>query len=350
MNDTSSRAASRSAYLLPAVALGLGIILAALVFGLFFQTSRARVDTIQVTGAATEAFTSDIAKWRITLTRQVPDVQMATGYAMLRQDVESFSSRLEAAGISRGEISVQPVSSQPYWGREGVREGYNLNQSLYVLSHAPEVLEDLARDPGTLLGEGSVLESSMLEYYYSGIDSLKHSLLAAATRDARARALEIANADGQSALLLVALTAASSRAAAQSWSNARPRPALFQIVAIDRTGELGFPYEREDIAGDGLGTFAADEAATGKYHRMNQFPVLWDAPSGMIFFGGSSSTPCGLFADLMTQAFEMELDRVSVGYLATQWADRHGAAAARRPGCRDATRPAGRRSAPPRGR
>lgn len=64
-----------------------------------------------------------------------------------------------------------------------------------------------------------------------------------------------------SALLLVALAAASPRAAAQSWSDARTRPALWQIVAIDRTGELGFPYEREDIAGDGFATFAEDEAA-----------------------------------------------------------------------------------------
>lgn len=53
-----------------------------------------------------------------------------------------------------------------------------------------------------------------------------------------------------------------SSAAAQSWSDARTRPALWQIIAIDRTGELGFPYEREDVAGDGLATFAEDEAAT----------------------------------------------------------------------------------------
>lgn len=191
----SFRAASRPSLLIPAVVLGLGIVLAALVFGLFFQTARARVDTIQVTGAATQGFTSDLAKWRVTLTRQVPDAQTATGYRQLREDVEAFSGRLEAAGVARNDISIQPVNAQPYWGREGVREGYNLNQSLYVLSRSPEVLEELARDPGTLLGAGSVLESSMLEYYYTGIDSLKHSLLAAATRDARARAVEIAGAD-----------------------------------------------------------------------------------------------------------------------------------------------------------
>jgi hypothetical protein len=87
------------------------------------------------------------------------------------------------------------VTSQPYWGREGVREGYILNQSLYVLSRSPETLEELARDPGSLLAGGAALESSFLEYYYSGIDTLKHSLLAAATRDARTRAEEIASAD-----------------------------------------------------------------------------------------------------------------------------------------------------------
>lgn len=70
------------------------------------------------------------------------------------------------------------------------------------------------------------------------------------------------------------------------------------------------------------------EAAAGKYHRMNQFPALWDAPAGMLYFGSSSSTPCGLFADLMGEAFEMELDRISTGYLANQWADRNGLSAA----------------------
>jgi hypothetical protein len=73
---------------------------------------------------------------------------------------------------------------------------------------------------------------------------------------------------------------------------------------------------------------AQAEASSGKYHRMNQFPVLWDAPSDMVYFGGSNSTACGLFADLMTAAFDMELERVSVGYLAAQWAEQHGTSAA----------------------
>lgn len=73
---------------------------------------------------------------------------------------------------------------------------------------------------------------------------------------------------------------------------------------------------------------AAAAAESGKYHRMNQFPALWDAPTGMIYFGGSSSAACGMFADLMGQAFEMELDRVGSGYMAGQWAEQHGTTAA----------------------
>ena len=55
---------------------------------------------------------------------------------------------------------------------------------------------------------------------------------------------------------------AASPVSAQTWSTARTRPALYQIVAIDRSGELGWPYGREDVAGDGLTTFLEDEAAS----------------------------------------------------------------------------------------
>ncbi len=65
----------------------------------------------------------------------------------------------------------------------------------------------------------------------------------------------------QVVVLLATLSAAvATRAQAQSWAGGREDPALFQVVAIDRTGESDFPYGREDVAGDGLGTFSAAEA------------------------------------------------------------------------------------------
>lgn len=61
---------------------------------------------------------------------------------------------------------------------------------------------------------------------------------------------------GVAAALLI-----TSTAHAQTWSLKRQRPSLFEIIAVDRTAESGWPFGQEDIAGDGVTTTEADEAA-----------------------------------------------------------------------------------------
>ena len=53
-----------------------------------------------------------------------------------------------------------------------------------------------------------------------------------------------------------------SAASAQTWTSASGRPPLWQIIAVDRSGETGWLFGAEDIAGDGATKFEADEAAT----------------------------------------------------------------------------------------
>ncbi|MCC6526003.1 MAG: hypothetical protein IT373_25375, partial [Polyangiaceae bacterium] len=50
-----------------------------------------------------------------------------------------------------------------------------------------------------------------------------------------------------------------SVALAQNWVSPRTAPWLAEIVAIDATGETGWPYGAEDVAGDGLASFAQQE-------------------------------------------------------------------------------------------
>lgn len=178
--------------LLPAAVLALGLVLGALIFGAFFHASRDRARTIQVVGSSSERFTSDVAKWRLTLARQVSTTDLAIGYAQIHADLENVVRHLTDAGVDSSGISIQPVNAHQLWGPEGLRQGYNLVQSIYVISEDPARLEPLAFNPGSMLGPGVVLEGSYMEYYYSGIAELKHSLLAKATEDARARATEIA--------------------------------------------------------------------------------------------------------------------------------------------------------------
>ncbi len=165
-----------------ALALGVAGILAAAIFGLFFRSAHTTSDTIQVTGAATEPFEADVVKWSITISRQVPTDGLGSGYAALRGDRAQVVQRLAQAGVPEETLNVQPVTANPRWDQFGTQVGFSLDQGLTVI----------AENGGPLLESGIVLQYSRLEYFFSGIDDLKHKLLSQATADARRRAEEIA--------------------------------------------------------------------------------------------------------------------------------------------------------------
>lgn len=55
------------------------------------------------------------------------------------------------------------------------------------------------------------------------------------------------------------VSAVAAPAAAQTWVGARTTPGLGELFAIDKTGEPGWPYGAEDLAGDGLNNFKQPE-------------------------------------------------------------------------------------------
>lgn len=180
-----------------ALILGACAILAATVFGLFFQSARADRDTIQVTGAATERFESDVVKWSMTISRQVPTDLLASGYSGLAEDRRKVVDRLLQAGVDEDAVGFQPISANPRWDQSGNQTGFEVSQGLYVVAEdGGGALEELALDPASLAEQGVVLQYSNLQYFYSKIDELKHQLLSAATEDARRRAEEIATGSG----------------------------------------------------------------------------------------------------------------------------------------------------------
>src|SRR5690606_41902177 len=106
---TSMTNQNGNARLLPAVILALGAILAATIFGAFFHSSRASRDTVQVVGAARERFTSDIIKWQLMLARTVDSSLLPSGYAQLRNDVESDRTPLRYSVIHDSAVIVPLV-------------------------------------------------------------------------------------------------------------------------------------------------------------------------------------------------------------------------------------------------
>ena len=179
----------------PSAIVAGGLVLAALIFGLLFKQARGAQHTISVTGSASESFVSDVVKWRLVLSRQVADGGQTRGYAQLREDAERLRERLRQVGVADTAMSMLPPSAQPMWGPQGVRTGYTLQQPVFIISNSP-ALEQLALDPGAFTSTGTAVDQSTLEYFYTGIARLKHSLLGAATRDAQLRAEEIARSTG----------------------------------------------------------------------------------------------------------------------------------------------------------
>lgn len=181
--------------LLPALVLALGLVLAALTFGAFFYQARDTGDTVQTVGAATERFTADIAKWRLSLSRQTGLDDQQAGYRGLAGDVRALRAQLTGLGLPDTSVTVQPPSAHPTYGYNGTMTGYQVQQSLFVVSDDVDALERLALDPASLQTGGASLQQSSLEYFYADLDALKRSLLARATDDARARAREIVGAE-----------------------------------------------------------------------------------------------------------------------------------------------------------
>jgi hypothetical protein len=172
--------------------LSIGLLLSALILGIFFYSSRRTQNAIRVTGYATKRFESDILKWSITVTRPTGLNDINSGYQQVKNDLEFVVIELKKIGIKDDEITIQPVSNSQQYNRDGVISGYMVRQTLFIISSNLSVLEKLARNPDFIYAKGIILESSYIEYNYSKIGELKKELLAHATLDAKARAEEIA--------------------------------------------------------------------------------------------------------------------------------------------------------------
>ncbi len=94
-----------------------------------------------------------------------------------------------------------------------------------------------------------------------------------------------------------------------------------ELAALTADNESGRPTKAQrQEARDAVAARCEEEVRSGKFRRMQQFPVLWDAASGLFYFGGASSTAAELCCDLCSRAFELELERLTAGRRAQEWA------------------------------
>ena len=189
--------------LVPAAALlALGLVGAAWMLGGYamgFANSRA---TITVTGSAKKSIRADLAVWRGSFNAQSPRIEDA--YADLEASAKRVKTYLAGRGFADTALVFSQVQTQTLFTRTangmetGQIEGYRLVQTVEVRSKDVGRIETLAREATQLIRQGVRFESYPPEYLVTGLADLKVEMLAAATRDAKARAAEMAKNAGSS--------------------------------------------------------------------------------------------------------------------------------------------------------
>lgn len=159
--------------------------------------------SIRVTGSAKKRITSDLIEWSATLEARAADRTAA--YKDLRRQTDRTLEFLKAQGIKPDEIQPQsssfeedievteefkvlPGVKEPVRIEKKTKKGFITHQVIFVRSTDVNRVEKASREVTSLLEEGISVTSSDPEYFYTRLGELKVEMLAAAGKDARARA------------------------------------------------------------------------------------------------------------------------------------------------------------------
>jgi len=176
--------------------LSFGLILAALIFGIFFYGARQADQTIRVVGYSTHDFEANIVKWSFTFSETVPTGNITTGYQNMNKKLEGFKTTWNTLNIQTEEFNIQPISVRKMYGQYGKIEGDILEQNIFIISKDLDAIEDLAINPAPFIQQGLAFEYSNMEYFSTDLPDIKMKLLGAATQNAIERANEIAQSTG----------------------------------------------------------------------------------------------------------------------------------------------------------
>ncbi len=177
--------------------LSLGIILASLIFGLFFYNARQTEQTIRVVGYSTHDFEADIVKWSFSFSEIVPLTGLKDGYSKMNDKLNTFRSIWKSLGIKSETMNIQPISVNKRWGQYGKIEGYTLEQNFYIITQELDKIKNVVINPQDFTKKDIAFESSKLQYFSTRLSEIKKQLLAAATKNAMERADEIATSTGK---------------------------------------------------------------------------------------------------------------------------------------------------------
>lgn len=205
MND-----AGRPQLFISAIALGIALIVCAVVLAWGLKDIRSGPQSVVVTGSAKKRIKSDLIVWRTAVKADAP--QLAQAYRALTQDVPKVKAYLVSKGIPADQIVASAIQTTTVRERRGAGsassdyEGggeasghviaYSLRQEIGVRSTEVDKVTTISREVTELINQGILIESLPPEYLYTKLGDLKIEMLSEAAKDAKVRAQQIAGATG----------------------------------------------------------------------------------------------------------------------------------------------------------
>jgi hypothetical protein len=182
--------------LLIAVALVIGLVAVGRGFSV-----RGSDTGITITGEASAAVSANQVIWTLTAQEIAPTAQQAV--SMVAADVKSLSAYLESGGIDVSKLVLSGVSTsnnEQYVNGNptGKILNYQASRNITVNSNNVYLIQKLSQGIGQVLETGANIDSSGPQYYVSNLAKLRPRLIAAAVRDAKARAVALTSATGGS--------------------------------------------------------------------------------------------------------------------------------------------------------
>ena len=186
--------------LLAGLFLAAGLCFASIVFTRTW-THLHESQVIDVTGSARKNVQSDLVIWRAGFS--IEDESLSAAHEKLRTGLEKVAVFLRAQGVA--EFTILPVQVREITERKhgddeetvARRVGYRLTQRIEVRSSDIPTATRLGTEAAALLAQGVALVSEGIEFIYTKANEAKIEMMAEATKDARARAEQIAAQGGR---------------------------------------------------------------------------------------------------------------------------------------------------------
>jgi hypothetical protein len=185
--------------------IGVAVIITAFILGSAFKNRNVKMDSISVTGLGTKDFESDEIYWSGNFSAKANEAKEA--YNIITADKEKVKNFFISKGFKEGEFTFGGVNFEKNYRTvtvsqtgettktEQVFDGYSATQTISFTSkknaELMKKIETVIDETAQLINQGIQFNPNTVQYTYSDLPSLKHSLIEKATQDAKERAQKI---------------------------------------------------------------------------------------------------------------------------------------------------------------